>query len=44
MGHTCKEVLLGVDEVVGGFINLDFALPELGHVPHAGVTGVDVEL
>lgn len=41
---TCEEILLGVDKVVRGLVDLDLALPRLGHVPHAGVTGDHVEL
>lgn len=41
---TCKEVLLGVDEVVRGFVHLNFTLPALGQVPHPGITGIDVKL
>lgn len=41
---TCEEVLLRKNEVVGGFVHLQLALPRLRHVPGAGVAGVDVEL
>lgn len=41
---TCEEILLRVDEVVGGLIHLDLTLPRLRHVPHPRVTGYHVEL
>lgn len=43
-GLTGEEVLLGVDEVVGGLVHLDLTLPRLRHVPHPRVAGYDVKL
>lgn len=41
---TGEEVLLGIDEVVGGFVHFNLTLPWLRHVPHSGVAGYYVKL
>lgn len=41
---TCKEVLLCIDEVVSGFVDLNLTLPGLRHIPNTWVTGYHVEL
>lgn len=41
---TREEVLLCIDEVVRGFVNLNLTLPGLRHIPNAWIAGYDVEL
>lgn len=41
---TCEEVLLCIDEVIRGFVHLDFTLPGLGHVPDTRITADYMEL
>jgi hypothetical protein len=43
-GLTCEEVLLGINEVIGGLVHLYLTVPGLGHVPYTGIAGNHMEL